>query len=211
MRISIYCADVQSYLENPQAFLPVDPVCLNNPAHKVCWNTHWFRGLVVDHVHTVKIPIFNAYCESCHETLSYWPEFVLPYQREPLETHEQVVVEHLEGCSIRESAFEIGYDPRTISRWLKQIYDQAQPLCDKAVRRILCLMETEVLPLSSIATDDAVTILFAWLYALAEKASFPRRWRLMGLCNCISKGDWDLWGAPLGKARSRLQADLSPG
>ena len=55
----------------------------------------------MDHVNTTKITLFNAYCKECHETVSYWPEFVLSYQREPLETHEQVVVEHLQGISNR--------------------------------------------------------------------------------------------------------------
>ena len=69
------------------------------------------REFCPDHVYITKIRLFNDYCEECHETISYWPEFVLPYRREPLETHEQVVVEHLQGMSLRESAAKIGYDP----------------------------------------------------------------------------------------------------
>lgn len=155
--------------------------------------------------------MFNGYCESCHETISYWPEFVLPYQPEPLETHERVVVEHIDGCSIRESAVKIGYDPRTLSRWLRRIFDQAGTLFDKAVRRILFLIDTWILPLSYITDDEAACILFAWLYRLAELTSFSRRQRLMGLCNLVGKGDWDLWGAPLGNARSRVEVPPSPG
>ena len=210
MRISIFCPDVEGYVENPAAFLPAKPTCLNCAAHKVYWNSRWLRGLLVDHVHTVEIPLFNAYCQSCHETISYWPEFVLPYQCEPLETHEQAVVEHLEGCSVRESAAKIGYDPRTLSRWLRRIFDQARNLLDKAVSRVLCLIGTGELPIPS-TPNEAAAFLFAWMYRLAEVTRFPRRRRLMGLCNLIAKGDWDLWGAPLGKARSRMDFAPAPG
>lgn len=148
MRITISCPDVQSYLDNPESFLPDKPVCLNNPDHRPYWNTRWERGLHLDHVHTTEIPLFNAYCEECHETISYWPEFVLPYQREPLETHEQVVIEHLQGISISESAARIGYDPRTVSRWIKLTLTQALALVGQVVRRILSLIGTEILPLT---------------------------------------------------------------
>lgn len=40
-----------------------------------------------------------------------------------METHEQVVIEHLQGISISESAARIGYDPRTVSRWLRLAFD----------------------------------------------------------------------------------------
>lgn len=191
--------------------LPDKPACLNNPAHKVYWNTHWPRGLLVDLVHTVEIPLFNAYCDTCHETISYWPEFVLPYQPEPLETHEQVAVEHLEGRSVRESAARIGYDPRTLARWLRRIFEQAKIFLDKAVARILYLIGTGELPIPSMPTDEEVALLFVWLHRLAELTGFPRRRRLMGLCNLIGKGDWDLWGAPLGKAQSRVKRQPAPG
>ena len=93
-----------------------------------------------DHVNATKVTLFNAYCKKCHETISYWPEFVLPYQREPLETHEQVVVEHLQGISLRESAAKIGYDPRTVSRWLKLTLAQALELIYDAIQRILSVV-----------------------------------------------------------------------
>jgi len=211
MRISILCSNVEKYLENPTTFLPANPTCLNHAGHKVYWNSHWSRGLLVDHVHTVKIVLFNAHCESCHETISYWPEFVLPYQPEPLETHEQVVVEHLEGCSVRESAAKIGYDPRTLARWLRRIFEQANILLDKAISRILSLIGTEGLPLPTLSTDEAVSLLFAWSYRLAKLTGLSRRGRLVGLCNLIGKGDWDLWGAPLGTARSRMDCAPAPG
>lgn len=150
MRISVLCSNVEQYLENPKAVLPAKPTCLNCALHTVNWNSHWTREFVVDHVHSVRILMVNAYCESCHETISYWPEFVLPYQREPLETHEQVAVERLQGYSVRGSAAQIGYDPRTLSRWLRRIFDQARILLDRAVSRILSLIGTMELPIPSI-------------------------------------------------------------
>jgi hypothetical protein len=85
----------------------------------------------------------------------------LPYQREPLETHEQVVIEHLQGISIRESAARIGYDPRTVSRWIKLTFNQAPALVGQVVRRILILIGTEVLPLSPAVAGEATMLLFA--------------------------------------------------
>ena len=131
------------------------------------------------------MPLFNAYCKSCHETLSYWPEFVLPYQREPLEIHEQVAVEHLDGRAIRESAREIGYDPRTLARWLRRIFAQAEVLCGKVVRRILYLVGTETIPLPSMVAEEPTALLFAWVYRLAQLTDFQHKGRLIGLCNCI--------------------------
>jgi hypothetical protein len=157
------------------------------------------------------IPIFNAYCEECHETISYWPEFALPYQREPVETIEQAVVENLQGVSIRESAARIGYDPRTVSRWIRLIFRQSLDLIDQVVRRTLGLIGTGILPLSSAIAREATSILLAWLRKLAEMTRFPRLDRLMALCNLIGRGDWDLWGAPLGNAKSRVGRAPAPG
>jgi hypothetical protein len=67
---------------------------------------------------------------------------VLPYRREPLETIEQVVVENLAGTSIRDSAAKIGYDPRTVSRWIRLTFFQALIIAFQAIRRILKLMPT---------------------------------------------------------------------
>jgi len=143
--------------------------------------------------------------------ISYWLEFVLPYQREPLETHENVVIEHLQGVSLKESAAKIGYDARTVSRWIKLIFAQALMLIDKAIRRILKSIGQEILPLTAMVARMAVELLFAWLRSYAEWSSFSRLHRLMGLCNMLGEGDWDLWGAPLGKAKSRIKAEYSPG
>lgn len=211
MRITTPCPDVQSYLENPKDFLPERPVCFNDPSHRPYWNASWDRGLCPDHVNAIEITIFNAYCEKCHETISYWPKFVLPYQREPLETHEQVVVEHLQGISLRTSAAKISYDPRTLSRWVKLILVQALGLIDAAIRRILSVVGQEILPLTAAGVNEATGLLFAWLRNYAEWISFSRQDRLMGLCNLLGKGDWDLWGAPLGNARSRVKEESSPG
>jgi len=166
--------------------------------------------LCLDHVNITEITIFNAYCKKCHETISYWPEFVLPYQREPLETHEQVAVEHLQGISLRESADKLGYDPRTLSRWIRLIFEQALIHIDEAVPRILRVVGQEILPLTSTVAREATILLFSWLRNYAGLISFSCLNRLMGLCNLIGKGDWDLWGAPLGKAKSRVKEDHSP-
>lgn len=211
MRIPIYCPDVQRYIENPKTYLPPVPVCLNNPAHKPHWNTHWTRGFVLNHVHVTKILIFNAYCESCHETISYWPDFVLPYQREPLETNEAVLVAHLQGTNVSKIAVKIGYDPRTVSRWIKLNLMQSMKIIDQVVQRILNLVGTEILPLSAVIAKEAADLLLAWLHKLAEWIGYPHLNRLMGLCNLIGKGDWDLWGAPMGRARPRVNKIPAPG
>lgn len=211
MRITIPCPCVQSYIKNPKDFLPAKPACLNDPSHRPYWNDSWDRDLCLDHVFATKITILNAYCKQCHETISYWPEFVLPYQREPLETHEHVVIEHLQGISFRESAAKIGYDPRTLFRWVKLILAQALILINAAIRRILNVLDQEILPLTAIVAKEATRLLLAWLRNYAGWTSFPRLNRLMGLCNLLGKGDWDLWGAPLGKARSRVKEEHLPG
>lgn len=211
MRITIPCPDVQSYIENPKNFLPLRPVCPNHPSHRPYWHDSWGRGLLPDHVHAIEITIFNAYCKQCHETISYWPEFVLPYQREPLETHEQVVIEHLQGWSLKKSAAKIGYDPRTLSRWLNRIMDQSLALIDQAVPRILVDVGHEMLPLTVTLAKEATILLFAWFRNYAGWINFSSLHRLMGLCNLLGKGDWDLWGAPLGRAKSRVKGYYSPG
>ena len=92
--------DYKRYQENPKDFLPQHPTCLNNSRHTPYWNNHWRRGFLPNHIHEVNLEIAQAYCKECHETISYWPEFVLPYQREALETHEFVLIEHLQGMSL---------------------------------------------------------------------------------------------------------------
>lgn len=209
LRVTFFVPDVESYLENPKSFLPLKPDCSNNPTHKPWWNTSWDRGLLPDHVHSIDIPIFNAYCKICHETISYWPEFVLPYEREPLETFEWVLVEYLEGASISDIATRIGYNPRTVSRWIKLILSQAQELVDRVIRRILRIIGTEtILPLT--LHGKSAKLLLTWLQRYTELTDFARLNRLIGLCNWLGKGDWDLWGAPLGKAKSRVEKAPAP-
>lgn len=211
MRIPIPCSDVQGYLENYEDFLPEKPVCLNEPSHRPYWNSCWYRGLILDHVFEIKIPIFNAYCQKCRETISYWPEFVLPYQREPLETHEQVVVEHVQGVTLKKSAAKIGYDPRSLSRWIKLITSQASDIFDEVIRHILGFIGQGILPLSVAVAQDATMLLLAWLRSYADWIGFPRLNRLIGLGNLLSKGDSDLWGGPLGNAKSRVRTAYPPG
>ncbi len=211
MRETVVCPNEQEYLKNPKAFLPTIPACLNNPAHRPYWNTHWEKRFCPDHVHAIWITIFNAYCEECHETISYWPEFALPYQREPLETYEQALIEHLQGTRTSEIAARIGYDPRTVSRWIRLILTQSMVIIDPAIRRILSLIVIEALPLSTTNAKETASLLLAWLRRLAETVRFPRLNRLMGLCNLIAEGKWDLWGAVLGKAKSRVNRAPAPG
>ncbi|WP_240984467.1 hypothetical protein [Acididesulfobacillus acetoxydans] len=147
----------------------------------------------------------------CRETISYWPEFVLPYPREPLETYEEVLVEHLNGASLRESSAKIAYDPRTVSRWIHLALSQALVLVGRVIPCILRLLSETILPLSASSDWEAAQLLMAWLRALAQGTDFPRFDRLMGLCNLHSEGAWDLWGGPLGNAKSRVKETSPPG
>ena len=211
MRIPFHCSDRQKYLKDPKSFIPKEAACVNNPDHRPWWNTSWKKLVFLDHVHATWIPIFNAYCKECHETISYRPDFALPYQREPVETYEQMAVENLQGISISECAARIGYDRRTVSRWIRLIFGQSLELIDLAVRRILNLIGTDILPLSAATAREATALLLAWLRRLAEMTHFPHMNRLIALCNLIGKGDWDLWGAPLGNAKSRVNRAPAPG
>lgn len=210
MRVPILCADYKMYLENPKDFLPEHPICLNCADHRPHWNAHWDRGLFPDHVHEEKMPLFQAYCEQCHETISYWPEFVLPYQREALETHEWVLIEHFHGISFREIGERIGYDPRTLSRWVNLALEQAIQLWGGVIERILQAIGHERLPIVPTVDWRIIQLLLSWLRRYAEWIRFPRFDRLMGLCNLLGQGDWDLWGGPLGNAKSRVSITSPP-
>lgn len=139
------------------------------------------------------------------------PEFVLPYQREALETHEDVLIEHLQGMSFKEIGAKIGYDPRTISRWVNLTLEQGIQLWGEVIGRILSMIGYEDLPVISKVDWKITRLLLAWLRRYAEWISFPRLHRLIGLCNLFGEGSWDLWGAPLGKAKSRVNAQPNPG
>lgn len=210
MRVPILCEDYKRYLENPQDFFPEHPICLNSLVHKPYWNMHWERGFLPDHIHEEKIPMFQAYCEECHETISYWPEFILPYQREALETHEWALIEHLRGMSFREIGERFSYDPRTISGWVNLALVQSIQLFGEVMERILQMIGHESLPIVPTSDWRMTQLLLAWLRRYAEWIHFPHFNRLMGLCNLLGKGDWDLWGGPLGNAKSRVNMKSSP-
>ncbi|MHB1420503.1 MAG: helix-turn-helix domain-containing protein [Bacillota bacterium] len=91
--------------------------------------------------------MFRGYCKDCKETISFWPEFVMPYQREPLETHESVVLNYLAGKSFVKTASEIGYDPRTVARWVMRIIKQSVSLGPKIIARVLKELANSILPL----------------------------------------------------------------
>ncbi len=149
--------------------------------------------------------MFRWYCPACRESTSIWPEFVLPYQREPVETHEQAVVDRLAGESYASTAKKLGSDPAVIARWVKRIIRQAADLAPAVVRRLLKDMPNANLPLDPSSALDAVLLMLLWLRAWAEAAAFPRTNRLIGLCNVLSGGAWPVWGAPLGRGQPRVK------
>lgn len=146
--------------------------------------------------------MFRGYCKHCKETISFWPEFVLPYQREPLETHESAVVDHLAGKSYVETSCKTGYEPRTVARWVKRIIGQAMSLGPKIITRILKDLPNSTLPLGPIE-PLLIHVLMAWLRQFAEWWGFLRVNRLIGLANLLGQGQWDLWGGELGTAKPR--------
>lgn len=202
MRIPIICPDINSYLECPENFLPKEVKCLRDSSHKPHKHTGWLRLVVLpDHVTQVIIPMFRWYCPQCNESISIWPEFILPYQQEMTETHEQVVVEYLNGTSISDTAGDIGYEPRTVSRWIKRILSQALVMAPKVIPRILQYLACELLPLCSTIAFEAAKELFSWLYQYAKFIEFPRIFRLMGLCNMLGQGYLIIWGGDIGRCR----------
>lgn len=201
MRIPIYCSDINSYLENPKFFLPKEIQCLRDPDHKLHWHTCWWRFVILDHVNKVPIPMFRLYCLDCKETISIWPEFILPYQPELIGTHERVLVENLEGKPVKEIAEEIGYDPRSISRWIKRALNQALFIAPRVIPKLIKYLACELLPLSSTLATEVVKELLAWLYRYAKLIEFPRLYRLMGLCNMLKNGELIIWGGAIGRCR----------
>lgn len=147
--------------------------------------------------------MFRGYCKECKETISCWPEFVFPYQRKPLETHESAVVDHLAGKSFVETARQIGYDPRTIARWVMRIIAQAFGIDPKVIAWILKDLPNSTLPVVPTAQLILVKVVLAWLREFAEWAGFTRFNRLIGLANLLGQGRWNIWGAPIGKAKPR--------
>jgi len=201
MRITVSCPNIKTYLDSPGQFLPEKVTCLNNPEHRPHHHPGWERFFVVDHVEKVLIPMFRWYCRECKESISIWPEFVLPYQPEGVETHELAVVEHLAGKSFVETARELGYDPRTVAQWVARIIGQALSLAPKVIGRMLQDMPNSSLPLSPTVAVEAVKVLLAWLREWAEFVNLTRTNRLIGLCNLLGQGHWPIWGAPPGRPR----------
>jgi len=148
--------------------------------------------------------MFRAYCPVCGETISFWPEFI--------ETHEQAVIEHIEGSSANKIADKIGYDPQTVRRWLKRILGQAQILAPKAIPFLIKEITCDLLPLWSTLAKELIKEMLAWLYEYAKTIGFTRSYRLMGLCNLMSKGQWIIWGGVIGRCKySRGFIESSPG
>ena len=101
-----------------------------------------------------------------------WPEFVLPYQPEPAETHEQAAIDYLNGIAIKDIAAKINYDPRTVSRWINRIMDQASlligyvyPLLQDAAGELLLLYAT--------GSFNTTKSLFILVRQFAEFIYFP--------------------------------------
>jgi len=203
MRLPVPCPDIKRYMENSKEFLPEKVPCLNNPSHTPQWGSSWSRGLTVDHVHDEVIPMFRGYCKDCKETISFWPEFVMPYQREPLETHEGAVVDHLAGKSFAETARDIGYDPRTVARWVMRIINQAVSLGPKIIARVLKELANSILPLLPAGQGVYLEVALARLREFAGWINFNRVNRLIGLANLLGQGQWDMWGGELGSAKPR--------
>jgi len=147
--------------------------------------------------------MFRGYCKKCKETISFWPEFVMPYQREPLETHEDAVVDHLTGKSFAETARKIGYDPRTVARWVMRITEQAIRLGPKIIAGVLKELANSILPLFPPGKHENLEVALARLREFAGWINFPRVNRLIGLANLLGQGRWDLWGGELGSAKPR--------
>jgi len=202
MRISILCSDFNRYLECPEEFLPKEVRCVRDPSHKPHKHTGWSRfSLTPDHVTQKLIRLFRWFCPECKESISIWPEFILPYQPELVETHEQAVVEHLNGTSITDTADVIGYNPRTVSRWIKRIMNQALLMAPRIIPQLLQFLACELLPLSSTIAFKATQELLSWLYRYAQFIEFPRLYRLMGLCNVLGQGRLIIWGGAIGRCR----------
>ena len=165
--------------------------------------------MVIDHVFKSPISLFRWYCKECRESISCWPEFVVPYQPEPLDTHEQVVVAHLGGQLQSELARDLGYHPRTIGRWINRILDQAGFLAPRVIPLLLELIAAPFTPLCAGSALDVLQHILAWLYRFAGQISFWNQ-RLMGLANLVQEGRWILWGGEIGRCRYGREIIASP-
>lgn len=196
LRIPVVCSDLKAYVENPRQFLPEKLCCPRNPAHKPCWHGDWERNITEDNVYSELIKLFRAYCRDCKETISFWPEFVIPYQQQVVEIQESALVAVLSGTSINETSRRIGYDPRTVSRWTNRLILQSVALLNVLIPEFLSYLPYSSLPMYSPKPAGAALLFLTWLRNLARELSFSRTHRLIGLCNVLSKGRVSLWGAP---------------
>lgn len=112
--------------------------------------------------------------------------------------------------SFKDIGSKIGYDPRIVSRWVNSTLEQAGQFGSEVIGRILRFIGHENLPIVSTGNWRITQLLLAWLRRFADWIRFPRLHRLMGLCNLFSEGGWDVWGAPLGKAKSRVNSKSPP-
>lgn len=200
MRIPIFCPDIKEYLESPKKYLPHNFTCPRDPSHRIQWHSGWCRGLVINHI-IYPLNMFRKYCIDCGESISFWPEFVLPHQPEIAETHEKAVVDSINGQSFTSIADEINYDPRTISRWVNRILTQAIFLAPRAITRMLKDIACEMLTHFSAIAFEMAKLLLAWLYKYAQAINFPRFYRLIGLCNVLGEGFWIIWGGAIGRCK----------
>jgi DNA-binding transcriptional ArsR family regulator len=196
LRITVACSNLKAYIENPVQHLPEDLRCPRNSAHKPCWHGSWKRNVTEDNVYVEEIKLHRAYCQDCNETISFWPEFIIPYQQQLVEIQESVLVASLSGISVSEISRQIGYDPRTVSRWINRLMLQSVTLLNILVPQFLSYLPYSSLPVYCPEPAGAAVLFLTWLRNLAMKLSFSRTNRLIGLCNILSKGRVSLWGAP---------------
>jgi len=201
MRITFPCSDFKGYLENPIIFLPEKVNCVRNPAHCTHRNGHWKRQIAVDYVSTTTMSLYRFYCIDCGESISLWPEFVLPYQREPVETHEQVLVKYVAGKTFTEMAEKMGYDARSIARWVRRMLQQTLFLAPHIIPEMMKAITGALLPLGIGSALSVVTQVLAWLHQYAQFIGFTRFSRLIGLANLLRQGRWIIWGGEVGRCR----------
>ncbi|MHB1128315.1 MAG: helix-turn-helix domain-containing protein [Bacillota bacterium] len=120
-----------------------------------------------------------------------------------METHESAVVDHLAGKSFAETARNIGYDPRTVARWVMRIIEQAVSLGPKIIARVLKELANSTLPLLPAGNRENLEVALAWLREFTGLINFNRINRLIGLANLLGQGQWNLWGGELGSAKPR--------
>ncbi|MHB1128283.1 MAG: hypothetical protein ACYC2T_15290 [Bacillota bacterium] len=89
-----------------------------------------------------------------------------------------------------ETASEIGYDPRTIARWVTRIIKQAVSLGPKIIARVLKELANSILPLLPVGQCMYLEVALARLREFAGWINFNRVNRLIGLANLLGQGQW---------------------